>query len=193
VWDYLTHFTREPEGAWSGETRASYLDWLSGGAPFAPRDGFAALCRILREKRLRAGGKLLPSSTPMACFSALPPQQAGALRRWRKGLARWTFSHYGLAIRKETLIKLGAQPVRYVSREELRQAPAEERRFLQLAASQEFAWSSEAEWRVRGDINLAGLPASSLLALVTTPAEAQTLTAEFGLKAYVNLNGQGLG
>ena len=182
-WDYLTHFTREPQGAWPGETHAAYLQWLSSGTPFVPRDGFAALSRILREKRLRASGEMIPGAIPMVCFSAQPPPQAGALRRWRKGLARWSVSPYGLAIRKEALLKLGAQSVRYVSRQAMRNTPRAERFFLQLERSAALDWTTEAEWRVRGDIDLLRLPPGSLLAIVTTPEEAQLLEAEFGIKA----------
>lgn len=182
-WDYLTHFTREPDGAWPGEERGAYLRWLCAGVPFAPRDAFGALRRILSEKRIRACGRLMPGGAPMVCFTALHPTQTIPLRRWRSGLLRWSFTRYGLAIRKGALQRYAAQAVLYQTREAMQSAPLDARRFMQLQKSGKYEWSAEAEWRAASDVDLSNVPAESLLALVATVHEASDITRCFGVRA----------
>lgn len=184
-WTFLTHFTREPGGAWPGEDYADYVRWLCSGVSFAPRDAFAALCRILKEKRLRACGRLMPGNTPMVCFTELHPTRTVPLRRWRRGLLRWTFTQYGLAIRKNVLLDLGARPVKYVTREVLDTGATDDRRFMQIEKTEKYDWSAEAEWRVAGDIDLASVPIHEMLALVEFTHEAAYLSETFGVASAV--------
>lgn len=182
---FLTHFTREPDGAWPAEERTAYIDWLCSGVQYEPRDGFAALCRILSEKRIRGGGELIPGAEPMVCFTSLPPEAAVKLRRWRKGLVRWSFSKYGLAIRQAALERLGARAVRYLARSELKALPVEERQFAQLERSEKIDWSAEAEWRVRGDVELSKFKRGDVVALVASENEMQQVADRFGIAARV--------
>jgi len=184
-WAFLTHFTREPAGAWPGEAYDDYLRWLCSGGPYAPRDSFAALCRILKEMRLRACGRLMADHAPMVCFTELHPKQTVPLRRWRRGLLRWTFTKYGLAIRKNVLLEMGARPVTYASREVLEAVPANERRFTQIEKTEKYCWSAEAEWRVAGDIDLSTVPMHEMLAVVEFTHEAAYLSETFGVAATV--------
>ncbi len=184
-WAHLTHFTRAADGAWPGESRAEYLRWLCGGADAAPRDGFAALRRILFERCIRACGKLMPGGAPMVCFTACQPLEVAKLRRWRKGLARWSFTPYGLAIRKTALVERAAQPVIYTTHAAIDAAPSSARRWMQVAHSGDLDWSLEAEWRVAGDVRLDVFAPGELLALVARPMEAQRIEAEFGVATRV--------
>jgi hypothetical protein len=185
-WLRLTHFTREPDGAWPGEECCAYLGWLAGGENSPPRDGFGALCRILEQRRIRASGFLMPDSARMVCFTAHPPAQALTLRRWRRGLRRWTFAPYGLAMPKLLLQELGAKPVLYASEAAIKAAPKTARRWMQVdQAGAGLRWSGEAEWRVAEDVDLAAVNAASLLALVTHPAQAAEIKRRFGIAARV--------
>ncbi|MCY3020556.1 MAG: hypothetical protein NTW87_16160 [Planctomycetota bacterium] len=184
-WNCLTHFTREPDGAWPGESRAEYLRWLCSGAPYVPRNAFATLCRILQEKRVRACGRLMPGSTPMVCFTAASPREILLLREWRRGLLRWSFTPYGLAVRAEALARYGAQPVQYASRAAIAHAPPGTRRFMQHQRSRSHDWSEEEEWRVAGDVDLSAFAISDMLALVATPEEARHVEDVFGISAQL--------
>ncbi|MFH0939809.1 MAG: hypothetical protein V1899_11115 [Planctomycetota bacterium] len=184
-WTYLIHFTREPDGAFVGEPYTNYLQWLSSGAPYTPRDGLATLHRILSEKRLRGCGRMISDAIPMVCFTAMPLPQALTLRRWRRGLSRWSFSNYGLAIQQQTLVRLGAQPVRYVSRRVMDDTPLVERAYLQVEASKMLDWKVEAEWRVGDDVDLSLISVNDLLAIVATQSEADVLQREFGIKTIM--------
>ena len=187
--DYLTHFTREPDGAWLGESRSAYLQWLCSGTPFSPRDAFATLCRILDERRLRACGRLMPGNSPMICFTELPPLAVKSLRRWRSGLVRWSFTPYGLAIRKQCIQRLGGKPVRYVPPEALKNVSASERSFIQPMNSGAEDWSAEAEWRIPGDVDLASISTDEMLAWVETPEQAAYISKMFGIAAGTCLPG----
>ncbi|HEY3324571.1 MAG TPA: hypothetical protein VGP72_29230 [Planctomycetota bacterium] len=184
-WEFLTHYTREPDGQWPGESRSDYLRWLCSGAPFEPRDGFAALCRILKEQRLRACGRLMPQSTPMVCFTARRPDEVLALRRWRRGLLRWTFTSHGLAVRTSALELLGARPVLYASEKELRGVPPETRRFMQPHHTGRQDWAAEAEWRVAGDVDLTRVAKSEMLAVLSSAAEADHIQSDFGVTSII--------
>ncbi|MBE7467230.1 MAG: hypothetical protein HS116_27465 [Planctomycetes bacterium] len=180
AWDYLTHYTREPDGVWPGETYAEYLSWLLHGAPGRPRDAAAALRRILGQQRILGSGRLMPAREPMVSFTARPPQELPELIRWRKGLRRWTFRPYGVAIRKAALEALGARPVRYLPYEALTELPDAERRFAQLCAPLDADWSVEAEWRLPGDLDLSALSPAEWFALTPERGEAEALAAECG-------------
>ena len=190
AWDYLTHFTREPDGPWPGEERAEYLEWLCAGGDSAPRDSFATLCRILREGKIRACGRLMPGLAPMVCFTALSPAATSRLRVWRRGLLRWSFTPYGLAIKSGARDELGANPVRYASATEIRNAPPGERRYMQRERSGQLDWTRENEWRAAGDVNLSRIPRGKLLALVETPAQLQHIQDTFGIAAAIAAPGR---
>jgi len=173
-WPYLTHFTREADGAWPGESQRDYLNWLRNAAAPA-RHSFATLLRILREKRIRAAGRFIRGGTAVTCWTELPPDRIASLRCWRKGLRRWNFTPYGLAIPRATLESLGAHPVRYDS--------DDTNPFAQAARSGSYDWTAEREWRVVGDVDLSRVPSAEMIVLTATANEAEQIRKEFGLKA----------
>jgi hypothetical protein len=119
----------------------------------------------------------------MISFTARPPGEVPALHRWRKGLRRWDFRPYGVAVRREVLASLGARPVAYLPEAELSKLAGEARLFAQRHEPPRTDWSGEAEWRWPGDLKLTALPREALRILVPTQAEAESLGAEFGYEA----------
>jgi hypothetical protein len=183
-WDFLTHYTREPDGPWPGEGRAAYLEWLACGPLDGRREAADALRRILSQGRILGSGRLMPSRTPMVSFTARPPEALADLMRWRRGLRRWTFRPYGIAVRREALAALGARPVRYVSEEELKRLSPAARKFAQKHAPPRADWSDEAEWRLPDDLDLTALPRAAVKILVPTTDEARAFAAEFGYECW---------
>lgn len=179
-WPYLTHYTREPDGAWPGETRCAYLDWLADGPLDARRDAAAALERILEEGCLRASGRLMPDREPMVSWTAAPPQALAQLRRWRASLHRWDFRPYAIAVRRDVLERLGARPVRYLPGAELKKLPPAERLFAQKHEPPATDWSAEMEWRTRGDLRLGDLPRDAVRLLLPTADEAERCAGRVG-------------
>jgi hypothetical protein len=173
-WPYLTHYTREADGAWPGESQYDYLNWLRNDASPA-RASFATLLRILRERRLRAAGRFIRGGTPVTCWTELPPDRVASLRGWRRGLRRWNFTPYGIAVPRATLETLGARPVRYDS--------DDADPFTQAPRSGSYDWTAEREWRVVGDVDLSCLPDTETIVLTAMADEAEEIKREFGVKA----------
>jgi len=185
VWNYLTHYTRQPDGPFPGESYSDYLRWLCGGTESTPRDAFASLCRILAEKRIRACGRLMPTAAPAVCLTALLPSEAIPLRAWRRGLRRWSFTRYGLAIQTDVLRALNATRVEYVSSATLKAAAPDRAPFMQLQRSGNDNWSAEAEWRIAGDLSLDTIEARHMLALVTNSSEKSHIQKLFSIHAAI--------
>ena len=161
------------------------MRWLASGTPFEPRDGFAALRRILTQRKINACGRLINGGAPVVCFTERDPGELLAENRWRKGLGRWTYSHYALSIRRDVLEAAGAHPVRYVSADAMQHASIEQRPFLQLETSAGIDWRMEAEWRVTGDLDFSRLESRSIIAWASNEREAASVEREFGIQAFV--------
>jgi len=173
-WPYLTHFTREADEAWPGETREDYLKWLSDPKS-SQRKAFATLCRILCEQRVRGAGRFIRGGTPVTCWTELPPDRVAGLRCWRKGLRRWNFTPYGIAIHRDTIEELGARAVRYDA--------TEADPFTQTPRSGTYDWTAEREWRVLGDVDLSRVPKEKMLVLTATELESETIRRKTGWSA----------
>ena len=181
----LTHFTRAPDVLWPRESYAAYLQWLASGPVFVPRDAFQALRRIVATKRIYPHGRLINSAVPMVCLTQRNPSELLAENHWRKGLLRWTYSHYGLSFMQDDLASLGARPVHYVPGEQISDFPLQERCFLQTESSAGIDWRNEAEWRIRGDFDFSHIDPARLVALVANEDEAQSIEREFRIRAIV--------
>ncbi|MCW8133925.1 MAG: hypothetical protein KIS92_26505, partial [Planctomycetota bacterium] len=178
-WPFLTHYTREPDGAWPDESISDYARWLAFGAPDESRGALQALARVLASRRIRGSGRLMPEKSPMASFTERAPWQLPLLMRWRKGLRRWTVRPYGLAIRRDVLEALGARPVEYLPPVLLEDLSRAQRLFAQHRA-----WQHEGEWRLAGDLDLAAVEADAMRVIAPDPQEARALSREFGIAAY---------
>lgn len=183
TWEFLSHYTREPDGAWLGEPRAVYLRWLAYGHPDDHRDAGDAIRRILSSGTIRASGRLMPGRCPMVSFTALPPCQVGTLMKWRTGLHRWTVRPYGVAVRRAVLEATGARPVRYLASADIQRLPEDERIYSQKHEPPATDWAGEIEWRFRGDLRLDSIAATDLRLIAPGPVEAEKLRAEFGIEA----------
>jgi hypothetical protein len=183
TWDLLTHYTREPDGAWPGESRRDYLNWLVAGPIDSRRDAHDALRRILDTGLVLGSGRLMPGRVKMVSFTARPPCEMGGLIRWRPGLRRWAFRPYGLAVPREALDAMGARPVQYLPDRMLRTLALQEREFAQKHQPPATDWEGEREWRLRGDFRLSDLPREALRALVPTREEARRIEEETGITA----------
>ena len=184
-WEYLTHYTREPDGRWPDESPAEYADWLAHGPRDARRDARNALFRILSEGVVLGSGRLMPARRAMVSFTARPPWTMGAVTRWRRGLRRWSFRPYGVAVRQDAAVALGARPVRYLPAGALKALSAEERLYAQKHEPPKTDWAGEEEWRLLGSLALQDMPRDALQALVASENEADAIRDRFGLPSRV--------
>lgn len=180
--DHLIHWTRTPHGQWPGERAIDYYLEMSHCERF-PRCAFDTLRRIVRDGRLLASPRHMPSNIPTVAFSALAPRDLIPLMRWRARYAEMSFEPYGIGIRKESASKLGIRPVIYY--EGAKPAEFETSSWLCQSIGTRTDWRQEAEYRHRGDLTLDISPHDIVL-FCRTAEEAAQLRQEFGI-ASVNL------
>lgn len=177
TWDYLTHCTRRCHGAWPSQSREEYLDELILGLPAAERSPLASLCRILKTRTIFASHRLIRGRFDVVCFTESDWQTLRQSRVYRSHLSRWDFQPYGIAIKKETLQRLGARPVIYGDTETWDSLQAEHRPFFQRARStgkrsdREIDWTTEREWRLLGDCPLDRITLEEAMVFVSSPDE----------------------
>lgn len=175
VTDFLVHTTRAPRLGRRNAVKLSEIDELlfnTGGDNAGP---LAGLIRILADGWIRGGQDLIPGSRPMVSWTEQPLSQLSELRTFRRHLGRWDFEPYGIAVRRERLIELGAKPVVYVEREVLSQLPPDELSFAQVKSSrighEIVDWTRGREWRLADGLRLASLgPADALIFVPDVPA-----------------------
>jgi hypothetical protein len=192
-WPYLTHFTRDPDGQFPNETLGEYFHYLCSSSNTHPRNSLSSLWRILEEGRIRASSRLMPEHSKMVCLTELEPHQALELRRWRRGLRRWSFTPYGVAIRRDALAMQGAQAVQYLNKDETRNPfipknqneKSLDRRFEQSASEGEFNWSSEKEWRISGDICLTCFSQEEVAIIVPSEIEANEIKKRYAYRIFI--------
>jgi hypothetical protein len=182
---WLFHWTREPSLKTSrGLVRVTRNDewWIKGTVPVS--GPLAALWHLVCEQRLRAHrvGKL--SEPPVVCFTECPPENWPQLRRFQSHRTRWDFESYGLAFRRDSLIRLGAEPVIYGTMPTWQNLPESKRPFFQKSPTLEPSsgesgrdWRYEREWRVCGDVDLRLFSETELQVFAPSIREAHWLQA----------------
>ncbi len=127
-------------------------------------------------RRLQGNNDITRDSTPVVCFTEQTVDRFAKLRTFRSHLARWDFELAGIAIKREIIEQLGARPVIYGSDATWHQLKREDRPFFQIRTSgqtkENMDWTSEMEWRIRGDVDLDRLKPNQAFVFVETEDEA---------------------
>jgi hypothetical protein len=179
--DYLFHYTRACPGPWPGQTYHEYLVSLLDGHPLSGHSALETLIRIIEERLIRAGARMVRGPVEVISWSSHPPQELFLLRKWNRALVRWTVEPYGVAVRRDVLRSLGAKPAIYGSEQIYPRLAEPERYRFQLSRSTPSAsWKHEREWRLRGDLALDKI-------LVRSPGDrvARQETTRFPLPGFV--------
>ena len=174
--DWLCHWTRAALGPWPGETRQQYLDQLILGQPDSDRSALATLLRILLESRLRASSEAIRGGFAVTAFTQVPLSEFRCRRIFRSHRRRYDFEPWGIAIRREALVALGARPVIYGTEELWPQLPTTDQPFYQkISQDGRINTVTEREWRLPGDLPLSSLAPSDLVVFVNSEADARTV------------------
>jgi hypothetical protein len=173
--EYLYHYTRACPGPWPGQSREEYLTALLQGLSDSGHTALDTLARILNERRIRGAARLVRGKTPVVSWSARPPSELSAIRRWNPALIRWTFEPYGIAVRKARLRRLGAKPAVYGPPHAFQRLKVSERHRFQLHLPPKHAWKTEREWRLAGDLQLDELDETQAFVFVPSAREAEKL------------------
>lgn len=178
----LVHYTRSCPGPWPGESLGTYVDAILDSLPSAGHTGFDTLMRILEEDRIRASGKLTRGGRPVVSWTECRPAELQDMIRWRKGLIRWSFEPYGVAVDRKCLEDLGAETVIYGDNSIFATLPEERRHLFQLDTAAGPDWKVEKEWRILGDLILHTVPRDKLTVFVADLDEARTVSDRFGYR-----------
>jgi hypothetical protein len=181
--DYLVHWTRRRDGPWPEQSAEEFLDDLLLSRDSVGHSAFAALSRIVRQRRLTASAAAIRGETPVVSFSANPLSELTNRRTFRTHRGRWDCEAYGLCVRREWLEAQGAKPVIYGNDDLWTSLADSDRAFFQLKTTRSrrgakaIDWSQEAEWRVPHDVDLSEAGRDNVLLFVPTQAEARQLAA----------------
>lgn len=183
--EYLIHYTRSCPGPWPGQSIAQFCRSLIEGDHDAAHTALDTLNRILTERIIRGSNRMTRGARPVVSFTGHLPDRLNDLVKWRTGLARWTFERYGIAVRKETLVRLGAGQVIYGDEAFYEQMPIDERYLFQLTHRSGKDWSEEEEWRLPGSLDLADVDPRDIVVMVPTPEEAAVIERMFHLTVMI--------
>lgn len=172
---YLTHCTRSANGPWPDQSEVEFLDELILGNATKDRSAFAALMRILGQRRILATSEAIRNRTRVVSLTASPLDQLSSLRRYRAHRGRWDFEPYGIAIDREHLVGRGARKVIYGDESVWRTLPELDRPFFQKLGdkSNSIDWRVEREYRLLEDIDLDLVPDGQALVFVPSRQEAE--------------------
>jgi hypothetical protein len=174
----LMHFTRACDGPWPGESRAQFYASVAASSERYPRDGLSTLRRIIDEKRIRASTFRIRGHGATVSLTARAPADALSLVRWRSRYARFSFEPYAIGLSREAAVRAGAKPVVY----DPGASRTEPGRDSPLHQGRGGGWEAEREWRIQGDLDLAGFDRSELVVFTATAAEAESLRSRCPLR-----------
>ncbi len=169
--EWLVHWTRASQGPWPGEkARGFYRDLLKNPDTYV-RSAGETVVKIISEKMIRGTSWNIPGGTRAVSLTSLPPEDAVSLMRWRKRFVRYSFEPYGIAIKRNILVRMGAQEVHYgkphadFPRDKI---------FLQ-SPGEKGDWIKEKEWRIRGDLRLDSFDMDDYFVIVPDETAAEKI------------------
>ncbi len=159
---WIVHWTRSSQGPWPQERAWEFYRDLIHYPDRYVRSACDTLTRILTEQLIRGSSWKLPGRQRAVALTSLPPEESVSLMRWRKRFVRYSFEPYGIAIRQDVMVRMGAHAVRYGEKEFL---PSPDNLFVQ-SPGEKADWTKEKEWRIRGDIELDTIDTKDFFAIV---------------------------
>jgi hypothetical protein len=149
-WPYITHWTRRFYGPWPGETSFEYYRSIVESGNVYSHSAAESLRRILIDRKIRGSSLRIRGGEKAVAFTALAPDEAVPLMKWRPRYVRPTFEPFGIAINTKAARKAGILPVEYLP-------DGLESHATPRALQQGFGrgdWPVESEWRAIGDVDL---------------------------------------
>ena len=183
---WIVHWTRSSQGPWPGEKAWEFYRDIVNHPENYVRSARETLTRILTEQLIRGSSWKLPGGQSAVALTSLPPEESVSLMRWRKRFVRYTFEPYGIAIRQDVLIRMGACEVRYEKKDS---TSSQDILFVQ-SPGEKADWTKEKEWRIRGDIELDKIDKEDYFAIVPDEEDVKYVKEKIqgkGLRFHVLL------
>ena len=174
---YLFHWTRANNSAWPGERLLDFYRAVIESERY-PRTAFDTLNNIIGSRKLIASSRHMPERIPTVSFTALAPEEAAPLMRWRARFSQMSFEPYGIGIATEACVGLGISPVRYYDRSTSVSRNADDS-WLSQSIGTVTDWRQEKEYRHRGDLLLSDLPTEQMIVVCCTHEEAREVEARY--------------
>lgn len=166
---WLVHWTRSSQGPWPGEKAWEFYRDLFENPHMYVRSARETLIKILTEKLIRGSSWKLPGGVKAVSLTSLAPGEAVSLMRWRKRFVRYSFEPYGIAIKRDILVQMGAREIQY---EKPNVDSPSEKLFVQ-SPGEKGDWTKEKEWRIRGDLRLDTIDKNDYFAIVSDKSDAE--------------------
>jgi hypothetical protein len=157
--EYLYHYTRACPGPWPDQSREEYLLSLLENDALSGHTALDTLACILVQREIRSSSRLIRGDQAVTSWTSRPPPEMKSMRRWNRGLMRWTFEPYGVAVKRTLLLQKGAKPVIYASEKAYQRMKPSERFRFHLHAPPRCSWKAEKEWRLPQDFCLDAISA----------------------------------
>ena len=141
----------------------------------ADRSPLDALARIVRHRKLIGSAVATDHRFRVVCFSAASLHERLRSRCYRPHLKRWDCEPFGIAIRIDAARRLGAESVVYGQGDDRKRLALDDQYRFQ-ATGKTYDWTTEREWRVHGDVDLAACDRSDVRVFVPTEADARAIT-----------------
>lgn len=181
--DYLVHWTRRRDGPWPDQSEANFIDGLLLSRESESHSAFAALSRIVQQRRLIASAAGIRGETAVVSFTANSLSEMTQRRTFRAHRGRWDCETFGLCVCRDWLKARGARPVVYGDDDSWQTLSDFERPFFQRRTTRSrrgakvIDWSTEAEWRVPHDLDLSEAGRDDVVLFVPSADEARQLAA----------------
>lgn len=175
---FLFHWTRTIDHPWPDETIAAYCRAIATSATY-PRTAGDTLIRIAVSQQLLASRRHMPGNIPTVSFTSLPPSNTIPLMRWRARFGEMSFEPYAVGVRRSVADAAGVRPVYYYDGKAVDSTiPC----WLTQSRGKVTDWTTEREWRVVGNLDLAQFESDDLLVIVQHPDEIGPMEKASGLR-----------
>ena len=178
---YLVHWTRATNCRWPDENKLEFYKMIFGSVRYR-RTAFDTLRKILSGQSIMATSKNMPSNVKTVCFSALVPEEAIRLMKWRRRYNQMSFEPFGIGIERNYAIAHGIKEVRYYQPSQKKPADGQDNWWWQ-SAGKKTDWRNEKEFRYKGDFNFSKVPADKRLIFCHHKSQANFITNQTGLRA----------
>ena len=184
---WLTHWTRSRRGPWPEQSQEAWLEELILGCHSANRSALAVLLRILIEQQIRGSGEAIRGQHRVVSFTEVPLAQYRKMHRFRHHRQRFDFEPWGIAVRRQRLLQLGAKPVIYGNENLWKTMAVSDQPWFQKqdGPGTHSGFEIEREWRLSGDLHLSQCTVNDVVVFVDTPHAAHAVSDQTSFKVIV--------